>query len=131
MNKVNELTQEFHYADSSAKIKINNIFNTNFYGSQLWDLSSNEAGRLEKSCNISQRIRLDIPRNSHRYFLEPLPGSHHITFSLYRRFLRFVNSIKNSKKPTMRHMLSVIKRDCRLMLLQRKPTIEEITIETN
>ena len=48
LNKVNEVTQEFHYADSSTKIKINNIFNTSFYGSQLWDLFSKEAERLEK-----------------------------------------------------------------------------------
>ena len=138
VNKVNELTQEFHYADPSTKIKINNIFNTSFYGCQLWDLFSNEAERLGKSWNISQRIMLDIPRNTHRYFLEPLSGTQHIQFSLYRRFIKFVNSIKNSKKPTMRHMLSVIKHDCRsttgrnlrkLMLLQRKPTIEEITID--
>ena len=113
VNKVNELNQEFHYANPSTKIKINNIFNTSFYGSQLWDLFSNEAERLEKSWNISQRIMMDIPRNTHRYFLEPLTGTQHIHFSLYRRFLKFVNNIKNSKKSTMRHMLSVIKHDCR------------------
>ena len=103
VNKVNELNQEYHYADSSTKIKINNIFNTSFYGSQLWDLFSNEAERLEKSWNISQRIMLDIPRNKHRYFLEPLSGTQHIHFSLYRRFIKFINNIRNSEKSTMRH----------------------------
>ena len=29
INKVNELTHEFHYADPSTKIMINSIFNTN------------------------------------------------------------------------------------------------------
>ena len=84
VNKVNELTQEFHYADPSTKIKINNIFNTSFYGSQLWDLFSNEAGRLGKSWNISQRIMLVISRNYHRYFIEPLSGTQHIQLSRYQ-----------------------------------------------
>ena len=88
---------------------INNIFNTSFYGSQLCDLFNNEAERLEKSWNISQRIMLDIPRNTHRYFLESLSGTQHIQFSLYKRFIKFIVNIKKSKKPTMRHLLSVIK----------------------
>ena len=82
VHKVNELIQEFHFADPSTKIMINNIFNTSFYGSQLWDLFNNEADRLGKSWNILQRIMLDIPRNAHRYFLEPLSGTQNIQFSL-------------------------------------------------
>ena len=38
INKVNELSQEFHYAHPSTKVRINNIFNTHFYGSPLWEL---------------------------------------------------------------------------------------------
>ena len=59
VNKINVLCQEFHYATQSAKITINNCFNSSFYGSHLWDLFSIEADRLEKSWNISQRILLD------------------------------------------------------------------------
>ena len=63
INKVNELTKEF-------------------IGSALWDLFGIEALRLEKSWNVSQRIMLGIPRNSHRYFIEPL--------SFIRRWEMFV-----------------------------------------
>ena len=113
VHKVNEIIQEFHFADPSAKIMINNIFNTSFFGSQLWDWFNNEAERLENSWNISQRVVLDIPRNTHRYFLKPLSGTQHIQFSLYKRFIKFIVNIKKSKKPTMRHLQSVIKHDCR------------------
>ena len=54
--KVNELNQEFYYAHPLTKVEINNIFNTHFYGSQLWDLFSADDNRLEKTWNISQRI---------------------------------------------------------------------------
>ena len=46
INRVNELNQEFHHAHPLTKANINNIFNTHFYGSQLWDLLSVEAIKL-------------------------------------------------------------------------------------
>ena len=98
VNKVNVLRQEFHHAIPSTKIKINNCFNSSFCGSHLWDLFSIEADRLEKSWNISQRILLDIPRNTHRYFIEPLSGTQHIQTSLRRRFIKFVDKINCSNK---------------------------------
>ena len=52
INRVNELNQEFYFVNSSTKIMINNIFNSSFYSSQIWDLFSDEAIRLEKSWNI-------------------------------------------------------------------------------
>ena len=132
------LTISTHSDIKKCKTKCMAFINTSFYGSQLWDLFNNEAERLEKSWNISQRIMLDIPRNTHRYFLEPLSGTQHIQFSLYKRFIKFIVNIKKSKRLTMRHLLFVIKHDCRsttgrnlrkLMLIQRKSNVEEITID--
>ena len=102
INRVNELNQEFYFAKSSTKIKINNIFNSSFYCPQIWDLFSDEAIKLEKSWNISIRILLGIPRNTHRYFIEALSDTPHIMLSLYTRFLNFINSIKNSSKDILK-----------------------------
>ena len=49
INRVNELQSRIPLRTSlSTKVKINNFFNTHFYGSQLWDLFRVEAIRLEK-----------------------------------------------------------------------------------
>ena len=136
INRVNELNQEFHYAHPLTEVKINNIFNTHFYGSQLWYLFSVEAIRLEKTWNISQRIMLGIPRNTHRFFIEPLTEIQHIQFSLLKRFVNFVNSIESSKKSVMRNMLKIVKQDCRTtpgrnlckpMLVLEKHNVDEIS----
>ena len=58
INRVNELIQEFHFAHPLTKIKINNIFNTHFYGSQLWDLFSEEAVRLSRSSTVGIILKL-------------------------------------------------------------------------
>ena len=124
INRVNEFNQEF-YSNSSTKIMINNIFNSRFYGSQIWDLFSDEAIRLEKLWNISLRILLGIPRNTHRYFIEPLSGTTHIMLSLFKRFLNFINLIKNSLKGILNNCQSTTGCNLRkLLLLTEKKHIE-------
>ncbi|MEO2160307.1 MAG: reverse transcriptase domain-containing protein, partial [bacterium] len=43
INRNNELLQEFHFAHPMTLVKINNLFNTAFYGSTLWNLFGKEA----------------------------------------------------------------------------------------
>ena len=137
INKVNELTQEFHYAHPATKVRINNIFNSYFYGSCLWNLFGNEATRLEKTWNVSQRIMLGLPRQSHRYFIEPLSSTRHIRFALIERFIKFAKSLEVSEKTVLRKIFQSVKRDCRsttgenlrnLMKLTKKTDVDDIDI---
>ena len=111
--KNNELVQEFHFAHSTTKIWANHVFNTSFYGAPLWDMSSREFQKLEKTWNVSYRIMLSIPRAAHRYFLEPLSGKPHIIKSLKNRFLNFLRKIRVSQKKVLRDTLHGIEDDCR------------------
>ena len=111
--KNNELNQEFHYAHPKTKVWINKVFNTSFYGAPLWDMFSKNFEKLEKSWNVSNRIMLSLPRNTHRYFIEPLTETEHIIKSLWKRFLKFVGNITIGKKKVLRNLLAVIKYDAR------------------
>lgn len=79
---------------------------------------------------------LGIPRDSHRYFIEPLSDTQHIMFSLFKRFVKFVDNIASSKKLVLRNMLSIVKYDCRsntghnlrkMMLLVNKTSVDDLT----
>ena len=138
--KVNELTQEFHFAHPLTKVRMNNIFNSYFYGSVLWDLFGIEALRMEKSWNVSQRIMLGIPRNSHRCFIEPLSDTKHIMFSLFKRFLKYIGNIESSSKSVIRRMLRTVRCDCRsntgrnlrkLMRISGNMGIDELNLISN
>jgi hypothetical protein len=135
INKVNELNQEFHFAHPTTKIGINNIFNSYFYGSNLWNLFGNEATRLEKSWNVAQRIMLGLPRNAHRYFIEPLSDTPHIMHSLFKRYIKFINAVRTSRKTVLREILQTVNDDCRsttganlrrMRKLTKKSSIEEM-----
>ena len=111
--KNNELNQEFHYADPGTKIWLNNVYNSSFYGAQLWDLFDRDFEKLEKSWNVSQRIMLSLPRRTHCYFIEPLSRTSHISKSIKTRFLDFIDKVRKSKKEVLRRVLRTIEHDCR------------------
>ena len=62
----NELSQEFYYAHPKTKIWINNVYNTSLYGAPLWDMSSRNFKKLEKTWKwllyCFQRLRTAIIR---------------------------------------------------------------------
>ena len=111
--KNNEIIQEFHFAHPRTKVWINNVYNSCFYGAPLWDTSSKNFEKLEKSWNVSCRQMLSLPRNTHRYFIEDLTKTHHIVKSLEHRFLRFIRKIADGPKKVLRRILDVLKYDAR------------------
>ena len=79
-------------------LQIVKIYATSFYGSQLWDFSSNEANKLYNSWNILIRTVFKVPNTTHRYRIEPLSDTVHVKVILFKRYLTFFHSILDSPK---------------------------------
>ena len=62
----NELMQEFSYAHSTTKTKINSIYNSHFTGSVVWDLFGHEAEMIYNTWNTSIRKMFRLDRKTHR-----------------------------------------------------------------
>ena len=77
IGKVISLLQEFHYVAPELLTRIMNIYTTSFYGSNLWDIFSNDVERLYKSWNVAMRQIYEVSRCTHRYLIEPLSKSMH------------------------------------------------------
>ena len=86
ISKIHSLNPEFHYANSSTVLKLYDIYNCDFYGSNLWDLYSRDVQKLLNSWNIAIRILIDLPRETHRYFIEPISNIPHIKKSFMPSF---------------------------------------------
>ena len=113
INKNNEILQEFYFSHPKSKIKVNSIYNSHFSGSCLWDLFCKEAGMVENTWNVSMRLMLDIPRETHRYLIEPLSDTKHIKTILIKRFLSFLDQIRKSNKCATKFLLNSILLDAR------------------
>jgi hypothetical protein len=113
INTNNTLMQEFYFAHPDTKVTLNSIYNSHFTGAPLWDLFCREATMIENSWNVAIRKMLNIDFQTHRYLIEPLSCRRHIKFSLLKRFLTFIEKIKDSKKTPITTLLTSIKQDVR------------------
>ena len=131
-----EINQEFHFAAASTRIKVNNIWNTHFSGSPLWNLFSPGAERIVGSYNRSLKSMMKLPLATHRYLLEPLSGEKPAMVILMDRFLSFMEKIDKSEKSAIKMLKKEAMRDVRsttganlrgIMLLAGESSIMNVT----
>ena len=135
ISKNNELSQEFHFCHPRTKFHLNQVYNSSFTGSPIWDLFSRESEMIEKSWNTSFRIMFDLPFSTHRYFVQPVSNTAHLKNTLLKRFLGFLSQVKNSSKKLPGLLLNIVKHDTRsttgsnlrnILLLTGKHKIEDL-----
>ena len=134
----NELIQEFQFCHPDTKFQLNEIYNSSFYGSPLWDLFSRECEMLENSWNTSFRIMFNLSFRTHRFFVQAVSIKLHVKKVLLKRFLGFLSQIQKSRKKLPAKLLKQIEHDTgsttgsnlrKILLLVGKHTIEEISIK--
>ena len=139
IDKNNTLCQELYFAHPQSKFKVNNIYNSHFTGSQLWDLGGREMEKLESTYNRSVKIMFNLPWATHRNLIEPLTGAAHIRRTLAWRYVSFIRKIQKSEKRPLRNLLNLVKSDARtttgsnlrrIMLLSGKNNIEDVLDST-
>ena len=109
----NVIMQEFYYAHPKTKLLLNNIYNTHFTGSVIWNLFSREAKMIENTWNVSIRKMMNLDRQTHRYMVEPSSDVRHIKFVFLKRFLKFTEKLEKSVKHPVRVLFNAVKQDCR------------------
>ena len=113
INKSMELSQEFYFASSRTKFRINGIYNSHFYGSPIWNMFGKSCKSLLASYNRFVRLTFELPLTTHRNLIEPITESRHLYITLLSRFLGFVKRVKCSNKVIPRLLLAHIQHDVR------------------
>ena len=108
-----EIEQEFWYASGNTKLRLNQIYNSHFTGSPLWDLSSSKVLSLESSYNLSIKNMFQLPIATHRNLIVPITQQHHLRTILMLRLWGFLKQVRNSKKKFPKMMLNLIISDVR------------------
>ena len=98
IGRVHSILQEFHFANPQVKMKMFSIYSNSFYGSSLWNIFNGTCDRLFTAWNIAVRMAFDLPRGTHRYFIEEISETPHPQVMLAKRFLKFHETLQNSKK---------------------------------
>ena len=130
-----EINQEFFFAHPETKLKINQIYNSHYTSSPLWNLFGIGAKKIESSYNTSVKIMLGLPYDSHRCLIEPLTGSQNVKKLLILRYLGFMEGISKSRKEAVKVLTNTAKEDVRsvtgrnfreIMLLVGKTSVNDV-----
>ena len=130
-----ELIQEFGFSHPTSKCYVNQIYNCSFTGYQLWDLFSDSSESIEKTFNVSICPMFDLPRETHRYLIEPLSDTRHIKVVLLKQYLQFRNQVFQSNKTTLISLFKICQSDSssttgsnmrNIMLLCEKTSIHDL-----
>ena len=113
IGNVHAMRQEMGDQNPVVFLALINIYFSSFYGSNLWDLFSEEANKVYTSWNVLIRSSFKLPFATHRYILYELYKKAHIRVCLLKRFVKFYNSLKVCTKPEVRHLFQYQKSDCR------------------
>ena len=108
IDRNNDLIQEFYFSRPSTIAHINTINNSHFYGSVLWRIGSRYKEKLEKTWYVSLRRMFGLPFATHCYLIEPVSNQKHAKTPKTKKFLNFIQSIRNSKKSSLRNLLKEI-----------------------
>ena len=109
----NELAQEFAFANCETIANINRLYNSHFTGSVFWNLCSKEADMTYNTWSVSIRKMFRLDRKTHRYLIEPVSKMQHIKISLMKRFVKFAESLAETKKGVVRNVYNTLVNDCR------------------
>ena len=113
IGKLHSFRQEFGNLDPLVYIQLVSTYISSFYGSNLWDLYGEDSDKLYKSWNIMIRIIFNLPRETHKYLIEPISYKPHLKVQLVKRFISFCNSLKASDKPHLKYLMNLQMTDYR------------------
>lgn len=108
-----EILQEFHFAHSDSKMKLQTVYNSHFTGSPCWDLTSRAGEMFEATFNRSIKLTYDLPFPTHRSLIPVISKVKPLRITLSSRLLTFVDRLRKSEKPVLRKMLSIVENDVR------------------
>ena len=111
IGKFHELRQELKNPHPVVFMTLIMIYNSHFYGSNLWNLFAIDS--LYIAWNNVSRMVFGLPRDTHHCLIEPVSAFKHLFTLLTNRFLKFYFTIFLSNKNIIRNLRRIQEKDCR------------------
>ena len=110
------LNQQFESLPCESQLKLLNLFNSHFTGSNCWRYDSEKFQQFMNSYNVNIRVIFDLPYSTASWLVEELGGVRHPRQQIYKRFSKFVNSLAGNRKPSIRALFNTVAGDVRSLI---------------
>ena len=108
-DKVHSIKQEFGFCTKRLLCELLRIYATSFYSSMIWNIQSDEYGKLIRSYNTAIKLLWELPHQTHKNFVEQLTDCPHLQSMLHSRYVGFRKSLLFSKKFEVRLLFNLCK----------------------
>ena len=125
------LNQEFETLPCESQLKLFKLYNSHFSGSNCWDYRSTIFQQMVNSYNVNLKCIFNLPRGSHCWLVEELSGGNHAQIVIYKRFVKFLQSIMSSKRQSLKFLLNSVCDDVRSLTggnLRKIKTVTGISV---
>ena len=107
------LNQQFEALPCESQLKLLDVFNSHFTGSNCWLYDSEKFKQLMNSYNVNIRVIHDLPYSTPAWLVEQLGGCRHPRQQIYKRFCKFVDTLAGNGKPGIRGLFNMVVGDVR------------------
>ena len=107
------MNQEFECLDGEVQTKLLRIYNSHFTGSCLWDFDTHCFQMLTNSWNVNLRTMYNLPIQTHNWIVERISGDKHAKQLIFKRYIKFIESLEKNKRPSLQFLLKLVQRDQR------------------
>ena len=107
------LNQEFESLPYNSQLKLLNLFNSHYTGSNCWLYNSEKFQQMMNSFNVNIRVIFSLPNNTPCWMVEELAGCRHPRQQIYLRFVKFIDCLAKNKKPGIRSLYNTVVGDVR------------------
>ena len=98
------------------KLRLLDVFNSHFTGSNCWLYDSEKFKQLMNSYNVNIRVIHDLPYSTPAWLVEQLGGCRHPRQQIYKRFCKFVDTLAGNGKPGIRGLFNMVVSDVRSLI---------------
>ena len=108
-----DIREMFSFAYPAQVLSSVSVYSAHFYGSMLWDLTSESAGQVFRSWNTCVKLAWDVPRWTHNYLVDNLLGGDlpPVKKKLMCQYVNFFQKLRKSPLREVRILASLAGRD--------------------
>ena len=92
------IRETFKFAENQQVLRAVQVYSCDFYGSMLWNLYGDQAGKFYRCWNTCVKLSWDVPRSTHTYFVDNLLscGFPSIRQQILTRYVKFYRTLLKS-----------------------------------
>ena len=121
-----EVRESFHFANPIQVLQAVQLYCLHYYGSMLWDFSSERTWQFCRAWQTCVKLVFDVPRSTHTYLVDQYFSTQFLPIrtELFSRFSNFTKNLKKSESFEVRCLIQISEKDLKSTTAWNIYTIE-------